>query len=399
MVYKLLYGILNINTTMLQNVYIAAAKRTPIGSFMGLYHQIPGFVLASHVIGKILDSLPSTLHIDSLILGNVLQSGQGQNPTKQAAYLTKLPETTVSYTLNSGMLSGMKSIIYSANEIQSNSIESSIAGGFESLSTAPYIVPGNRLGYSSHEHMYDSILHDELICSMEEVIPTGYAEKTNLELSIGHFDQNYYAEKTYEKARMGYHRHFFDREIVKFEGISKDEEMTYELKDQITRSSQAIHMSEGTINMFNSAKLGDGACAVLLIHERLIQQFNIQPIARIVAHTHFACDSHDFVVSPMECIKKLLKIAGLRIAQVDLWEIHEECSTVPLVIEKKLEVLKQKINVNGGSIALGNPFGMTGARLVTTLAWSLKESGKRLGLAVIGSTTGESCGVILENSY
>lgn len=383
---------------MLQNVYIAAAKRTPIGSFMGIYCQIPGFVIASHIIGKLLEPFPEDLPIHSLILGNALQSGQGQNPTKQAAYLTKLPQETVCFTLNSGQLSGIQSILLSANEIESGCAESCIAGGFESLSTAPYIVPGNRLGYSSHEYVYDSILKDGIMCSIEDVIPTGYAERNNFEYPISAFDQDYYAEKSYERAKRGYHRHFFDREIISFEGLSKDEEMMYELKEKITRYSKAIHMKEGTINMYNSAKLGDGACALMMMSGSYLQRFNIKPIARIISHTSFACDSHEFVRSPVECVKKLLKLSGMTLSQVDLWEIHEECGTVPVYFQKELGLPKEYINVNGGSIALGNPIGMTGARLVTSLAWSLKESGKRLGVAVIGSTTGESCSILIENT-
>ena len=390
----------------MSKTYICSYGRTPIGSFLGSLKSFSAPKLASKVIKNILNnnSIDSTL-IDEVIMGNVLSAGIGQAPARQASIYSGLSSSTKCLTVNKVCGSGLKSIMIGDQSIQLKDSEIVIAGGMESMSQAPYLDKYARQGAKfGHTELIDSILNDGLWDPYND-IPMGLcAEKLNKEESYSREEQDQYAITSYQRSLKSIEEDLFVNEIVPIQITSKkgtkvidqDEEPLRFNKDR-TLSLNPAFDKNGTITAANASSLNDGAAAVLLCSKNKMESLKLTPQAKIVSHVSIATEPIDFTKAPVKAIEVLLKKTELSINDIDLFEINEAFSCVPIYAIKKLGIPIEKINILGGAVSLGHPIGASGARILVTLLNALKINNKKYGIASICIGGGEACAILIEN--
>ena len=390
----------------MSKTYICSYGRTPIGSFLGSLKSFSAPKLASKVIKNILNnnSIDSTL-IDEVIMGNVLSAGIGQAPARQASIYSGLSSSTKCLTVNKVCGSGLKSIMIGDQSIQLKDSEIVIAGGMESMSQAPYLDKYARQGAKfGHTELIDSILNDGLWDPYNDM-PMGLcAEKLNKEESYSREEQDQYAITSYQRSLKSIEEDLFVNEIVPIQITSKkgtkvidqDEEPLRFNKDR-TLSLNPAFDKNGTITAANASSLNDGAAAVLLCSKNKMESLKLTPQAKIVSHVSIATEPIDFTKAPVKAIEVLLKRTELSINDIDLFEINEAFSCVPIYAIKKLGIPIEKINILGGAVSLGHPIGASGARILVTLLNALKINNKKYGIASICIGGGEACAILIEN--
>ena len=390
----------------MSKTYICSYGRTPIGSFLGSLKSFSAPKLASKVIKNILNnnSIDSAL-IDEVIMGNVLSAGIGQAPARQASIYSGLSSSTKCLTVNKVCGSGLKSIMIGDQSIQLKDSEIVIAGGMESMSQAPYLDKYARQGAKfGHTELIDSILNDGLWDPYND-IPMGLcAEKLNKEESYSREEQDQYAITSYQRSLKSIEEDLFVNEIVPIQITSKkgtkvidqDEEPLRFNKDR-TLSLNPAFDKNGTITAANASSLNDGAAAVLLCSKNKMESLKLTPQAKIVSHVSIATEPIDFTKAPVKAIEVLLKKTELSINDIDLFEINEAFSCVPIYAIKKLGIPIEKINILGGAVSLGHPIGASGARILVTLLNALKINNKKYGIASICIGGGEACAILIEN--
>ena len=390
----------------MSKTYICSYGRTPIGSFLGSLKSFSAPKLASKVIKNILNnnSIDSTL-IDEVIMGNVLSAGIGQAPARQASIYSGLSSSTKCLTVNKVCGSGLKSIMIGDQSIQLKDSEIVIAGGMESMSQAPYLDKYARQGAKfGHTELIDSILNDGLWDPYNDM-PMGLcAEKLNKEESYSREEQDQYAITSYQRSLKSIEEDLFVNEIVPIQITSKkgtkvidqDEEPLRFNKDR-TLSLNPAFDKNGTITAANASSLNDGAAAVLLCCKNKMESLKLTPQAKIVSHVSIATEPIDFTKAPVKAIEVLLKRTELSINDIDLFEINEAFSCVPIYAIKKLGIPIEKINILGGAVSLGHPIGASGARILVTLLNALKINNKKYGIASICIGGGEACAILIEN--
>ena len=390
----------------MSKTYICSYGRTPIGSFLGSLKSFSAPKLASKVIKNILNnnSIDSAL-IDEVIMGNVLSAGIGQAPARQASIYSGLSSSTKCLTVNKVCGSGLKSIMIGDQSIQLKDSEIVIAGGMESMSQAPYLDKYARQGAKfGHTELIDSILNDGLWDPYND-IPMGLcAEKLNKEESYSREEQDQYAITSYQRSLKSIEEDLFVNEIVPIQITSKkgtkvidqDEEPLRFNKDR-TLSLNPAFDKNGTITAANASSLNDGAAAVLLCSKNKMESLKLTPQAKIVSHVSIATEPIDFTKAPVKAIEVLLMKTELSINDIDLFEINEAFSCVPIYAIKKLGIPIEKINILGGAVSLGHPIGASGARILVTLLNALKINNKKYGIASICIGGGEACAILIEN--
>ena len=390
----------------MSKTYICSYGRTPIGSFLGSLKSFSAPKLASKVIKNILNnnSIDSAL-IDEVIMGNVLSAGIGQAPARQASIYSGLSSSTKCLTVNKVCGSGLKSIMIGDQSIQLKDSEIVIAGGMESMSQAPYLDKYARQGAKfGHTELIDSILNDGLWDPYND-IPMGLcAEKLNKEESYSREEQDQYAITSYQRSLKSIEEDLFVNEIVPIQIASKkgttvidqDEEPLRFNKDR-TLSLNPAFDKNGTITAANASSLNDGAAAVLLCSKNKMESLKLAPQAKIVSHVSIATEPIYFTKAPVKAIEVLLKRTELSINDIDLFEINEAFSCVPIYAIKKLGIPIEKINILGGAVSLGHPIGASGARILVTLLNALKINNKKYGIASICIGGGEACAILIEN--
>ncbi len=390
----------------MSKTYICSYGRTPIGSFLGSLTSFSAPKLASRVIKNILNnnSIDRAL-IDEVIMGNVLSAGIGQAPARQASIYSGLSSSTKCLTVNKVCGSGLKSIMIGDQSIQLKDSEIVIAGGMESMSQAPYLDKYARQGAKfGHTELIDSILNDGLWDPYND-IPMGLcAEKLNKEESYSREEQDQYAITSYQRSLKSIEEDLFVNEIVPIQITSKkgtkvidqDEEPLRFNKDR-TLSLNPAFDKNGTITAANASSLNDGAAAVLLCSKNKMESLKLTPQAKIVSHVSIATEPIDFTKAPVKAIEVLLKRTELSINDIDLFEINEAFSCVPIYAIKKLGIPIEKINILGGAVSLGHPIGASGARILVTLLNALKINNKKYGIASICIGGGEACAILIEN--
>ena len=390
----------------MSKTYICSYGRTPIGSFLGSLKSFSAPKLASKVIKNILNnnSIDSAV-IDEVIMGNVLSAGIGQAPARQASIYSGLSSSTKCLTVNKVCGSGLKSIMIGDQSIQLKDSEIVIAGGMESMSQAPYLDKYARQGAKfGHTELIDSILNDGLWDPYND-IPMGLcAEKLNKEESYSREEQDQYAITSYQRSLKSIEEDLFVNEIVPIQIASKkgttvidqDEEPLRFNKDR-TLSLNPAFDKNGTITAANASSLNDGAAAVLLCSKNKMESLKLAPQAKIVSHVSIATEPIYFTKAPVKAIEVLLKRTELSINDIDLFEINEAFSCVPIYAIKKLGIPIEKINILGGAVSLGHPIGASGARILVTLLNALKINNKKYGIASICIGGGEACAILIEN--
>jgi acetyl-CoA C-acetyltransferase len=389
----------------MHDVYIVEARRTPFGSFGGVLSDIPAHDLASQVIRDLLhrQALPAEA-IDEVIIGQVLQGGCGQAPARQAMRKAGLPDTVHAMTINKVCGSGLKAIMLAADAIRLDDAAIVIAGGMENMSLAPYLVPNGRFGYRlGNGQLLDLMIHDGLQDPysgrhMGEITETWVSRH-----GLTRTEQDEYAARSYRLAQAAVAAGTFIDELTPVikrgrKGdvtIDQDEEPGLGNIDKLIRLRPAFS-KEGTITAGNASTINDGASLVLICSGEAMQKHNLKPIARLVASATNSIAPDDFPEAPVGAIDRAVKKAGLVLADIDLFEINEAFAAVPLVASRELAIAIDKVNVNGGSVAIGHPIGASGARLATTLIRELHARRLRYGIATLCIGGGEAVAAVFE---
>ena len=390
----------------MRKVFIVAGKRTPIGSFQGFLSSYTATQLGSHTIKAILKetSLNSKL-INSVILGNVISAGLGQNPARQVSLGGLIDKSVPCTNINKVCASGMKSTVYGAMEILANQSNIVVTGGFESMTNAPHLLRNSRNGYRFGDFLVsDSLTNDGLFDAYAKVAMGYCGEKTAKELNITREIQDEFCIASYERAILAKKNRKFDFEIAPIEipkigMVADDEEPSKFVKDKVGTARIVFpdKNKEGTITGANASKINDGACSLLLMSEEGLKLSGLKPIAEIVSFADAEVEPLDFNLSPPIAVQKALENAGLRAANIDFWEANEAFSITAIAFMKGLSVDHQRLNVHGGAVALGHPIGMSGARIILSLVNVLKSYGGNYGCAAICNGGGGSSAIVIKN--
>jgi len=385
---------------------IVAAKRTPVGAFQGNISSVSAPNLGAVVIKALVEETgidPS--QIDEVILGNVLAAGLGQAPARQAALYSGLPQTIEALTINKMCGSGLKAVMLADQVIRSGDADVVIAGGMESMSNAPYLLPnardGQRLG---HGKMIDSMIHDGLWDAYHDKHMGTCAEMLSKDRNFTREAQDEYAVSSYKRAQIAQAKGVFNSELVPVEIpqrkgdpvlVSEDEEPGKARFDKIPALRPAFE-KEGAITAANASKLNDGAAAILVMSEDKATELKLKPLARIVAQASAAHEPEWFTTAPGKAIRKVLKNANLSADDIDLWEINEAFSAVTMAAIDDYKIDPAKVNIYGGAVAIGHPIGASGARIFTTLLNGMNRTGAKYGLATLCIGGGEASALIVE---
>ena len=388
------------------NSYIYDYTRTPIGAFQGSLSTINATDLGSTVIKELIvrNNLDKN-KINSVVMGNVLSANLGQAPARQAALGADLPYRTECLTINKVCGSGLKSVMLTDESIRLGSSTLAISGGMENMSLAPYYIDKARLGFGfGHKNITDSILKDGLWDPYNDYAMGNCAEILSSEESYTRKSQDDYAIESYKRSNHAIKEGFFKNEITpvqiklrKNEIIFDTDEEPLKFSEQKIAKLKPAFVKDGTITAANASSLSDGAAAVLLGSESIQNECKIMPKAKILAHTSFAYEPLYFTKAPIFAIEKVLKISGLDIKDIDLFEINEAFSCVPMVAIDKLKLDYDKVNIHGGAVSLGHPIGASGTRILVTLLNALKIRKVKYGIASICIGGGEASAMIIEN--
>lgn len=388
-----------------QEIVVVAAKRTPIGSFMGSLSTISAPKLGAHAIKAALNQAGlKPNQVSELIFGNVLGAGVGQSPARQAAIFAGLPNEVICTGVNKVCSSGMKAITFAAQGLALGHSDVVIAGGMENMSLGPFMLPSYRTGQLMGDgKIIDSIGNDGLLCPFNNVMMGTCAEKTNVKYEITREQQDNYCIKSYERSSAAWKRGFFKAEVEKIEittkkgtNVVEEDEEYKKVKFEKITTLKPVFEKTGSITPANASKINDGASALILMTAEKARQIGAKPIARILSFADNENEPVHFAVAPKDAMLKAIDRAGITKNDVDLYEVNEAFSLVPLASMKLIGIDHEQINVNGGAVALGHPLGMSGARIVGSLIYALREKNKRFGVAGICNGGGGGTAIVIE---
>lgn len=391
---------------MSKEIYIVAAVRTPMGAFLGGLSSIPATQLGSVAIKGALDkSGINPALIDEVFMGNVLQAGVGQAPARQAALGAGLGNNVPCTTVNKVCASGMKAIMLGAQSILAGDNEIVVAGGMENMSQTPHYIDGRNGTKFGNITMLDGITKDGLLDVYSKVPMGNCAELCAKEYNITREDQDNFAIASYTRAAEAWKAGKFNDEIVgvsvpQRKGdpivITEDEEYKNVFLDKIPSLRPAFD-KDGTITAANASTLNDGASALILASKEAMEKHGLKPLAKIVGYADAAHAPEWFTTAPSLAVPKALAKAGLTADQVDFWELNEAFAVVGIANTKILGLDPEKVDVNGGAVALGHPLGNSGSRVIVTLINVLKQNGGKIGGAGICNGGGGASAMIIEN--
>ena len=386
-------------------VYLVSAARTPIGKFGGALAGTPAIELGAVAIRAAVDraGLPEATPIDEVLMGQVLQAGVGQAPARQAALRAGLPDGTSATTINRVCGSGLKAIMLAAAEIKAGDAEIVVAGGMESMNQAPFLLPNARFGYRlGNGELVDATVHDGLWCSVENCHMGTHAERVAISNAVSRADQDAFALASHEKAIAAIDAGRFESEIAPVTvRDAKGREAVVAVDENPRRDSSiealgrlrpAFALPEGqdrgdatsgTVTAGNAPGITDGAAATVVASERAVERLGLQPLARIVGYAQAEVEPKWLFLAPVQGVRRLLDRIELPIEAFDLIEINEAFAAQVLADGRELGFDWDRVNVNGGAIALGHPIGASGARIVATLLHELVRREGRYGLATL----------------
>jgi len=387
-------------------VAIVAACRTPIGSLAGSLSTLTAPRLGAITIREALSrGRVAPGEVDEVIMGCVLSAGVGQAPARQAAIFAGLPDSVETMTVNKVCGSGLKAVMLGAQAIMLGDAEVVVAGGMESMSNAPYILDRARSGYRmGHGTLVDSMIKDGLWDVYNDFHMGIAAELCAKNCSVSREAQDEFSITSYRRAIEAQKKGYFSDEIVPVEipqrkgaavTVSEDEEPARVKFDKISGLRPAFQ-KDGTITAANASKINDGAAALVLMATRKAEALKVPVLAKVRAFGSAARKPVEFTTAPADVIPKVLAKAGLTKSDIDLFEINEAFAVVNLAVNNLLGLDTEKINVNGGAVALGHPIGASGARILVTLLYAMRRLGKKRGMAAICIGGGEASGMILE---
>lgn len=385
---------------------IGSATRTPMGSFNGVFSQVPATKLGSLAIAEALKRahLPPD-RVDQVYMGCVLSAGLGQAPARQASIGAGIPDSIGATTVNKVCGSSIQTVIMGAQAIALGEANIVIAGGMENMTRAPYLLEKARQGYRlGHAELVDSLVKDGLWDVYNNFHMGNGGELCAAKYRLTRRELDDFALESYRRAREAIAGGIFRQEIVPVEvpqrkgpavTVTDDEEPNRVDLSKI-RGLKPVFQDEGLLTVGNSPSCNDGAAALVLMAEEEAMRLGLSPMARIVDYAGAAVAPEWFTIAPITAIKRVLEKTGFTVEDIDLFEINEAFSSVSLVIHRELGLDEKKVNVNGGAVALGHPIGATGARLLTTLVHAMIARGAKRGLASLCIGGGEALAMIVE---
>jgi len=390
----------------MKKVVITTAKRTPIGSFSGLLSSLSAGQLGSIAIKGVLEeSKISPELVDEVIMGNVLTGGQGQAPARQAAIFAGLPNKTECMTINKMCGSGLKAVMLATQAIMTGDADIIIAGGQESMSKAPYILEKARNGYRlGNGEIIDSMVKDGLWDVYNNIHMGNCAEACAKDFKFSREELDEFAINSYKKAIEAQKEGKFKNEIIEVKVKAGREEITVsedeepgKVKFEKIPGLRPVFDKNGVVTAANASSINDGAAALLVMSEDKAIELGLKPLVEIVAQSSSAKAPIEFTTAPTDSINKVLKKSNLSLKDIDLFEINEAFAVVSLANNKLLSLEPDKVNVNGGAVALGHPIGASGARVLVTLIHEMKRQNSNYGLASLCIGGGEASAVIVKN--
>jgi acetyl-CoA C-acetyltransferase len=390
----------------LNAVYILSAVRTPIGKFGGSLASLSaadmGVVAAKAAIER---AHIAPAQIEETIFGNARQAGGGPNPARQISIRSAIPQEVPAYTVNKACASGIKSIALAFQEIATGNLDCVLAGGTESMSRLPYYLEGARWGYRlGNQELVDGMYRDGFFCPMAKMLMGETAELLAEQYHITREEQDQFALTSQQRAASAQSAGRFDAEIVPvtIEGkkgtaiFARDEHLFLDATLEKMAKLAPVFSKSGTITAANSSGITDGAAAIVLASEKFVQQNNLPPLARILAATSAGVDPRLMGIGPVPAIRKLEAKHGLKLADFDLVELNEAFAAQVLACDRELHFDRDKLNVNGGAIALGHPIGCTGTRTTVTLLHEMLKRKARRGLATLCVSGGMGMALAIE---
>jgi len=389
----------------MSDIVIAAAKRTAIGSFLGQFTGVPTPVLGAAAISAALEQsgIPAA-DVSEVIMGCVLPANLGQAPARQAALAAGLPASAGATTINKVCGSGMKAIMLGHDLIKAGSATVVVAGGMESMTNAPHLIPNSRTGnrYGNFQAV-DHMAWDGLTNPYDGQSMGVFAEATVAKYGFTREEQDAFAIESVRRSQAAQASGAFDGEIVPVKVASRKGEVEFASDEQPGKSDvskiptlKPAFKKDGSVTAASSSSISDGAAATVLLSAGEAARRGIQPLARIVGHTTFAHQPEWFTTAPVGAISTLLDKVGWKVDEVDLFEINEAFAVVAMAPIKELGIPHAKVNVNGGACALGHPIGASGARLVVTLVNALRKRGLKRGVASLCIGGGEATAIAVE---
>jgi acetyl-CoA C-acetyltransferase len=389
----------------MKDIVILGGARTPIGSFLGTLSGIPAPKLGSIAIKCALEnSGVQAGQIQQVIMGNVLQAAVGQAPARQAGIGAGIPVSAGAVTVNKVCGSGLKAVMYAANDIRCDEYDIAIAGGMESMSNAPYALPQGRTGYRmGNGKIIDVMVHDGLWDPYGDKHMGSCAEMCVAKYNFTREQQDAYSLESYRRAQDAVKNGRFKKEIAVVEIPAKkgtsviidDEEPFAAPLDKMPTLKPAFQ-KDGTVTAANSSKINDGAAALVVTSAEYARKNNLKPMARIIAQATAAQEPEWFTTAPAKSIEIVLKRANMTIKDIDLFEVNEAFAAVALAAMADVKIPHDRLNVNGGAVALGHPIGASGARILVTLLYALADRNLKRGLAAICLGGGEAAAMIVE---
>ncbi len=376
----------------MQDVFIASAVRTPTGKFLGALKSFKATELGALAVAEAVSrSGVKPEAVDEVILGNVVSAGLGQNPARQAALGAGLPPSVGALTINKVCGSGLKAVMLARQAIIAEDAELVVAGGMESMSNGPYLIPrlreGLRLG---HGEFVDAVVHDGLWDIYNDFHMGITGEKVAEKYDVSRAQMDDYAAESHRRAAAATEAGRFSNEILPVEILQRkghpivldqDEPIRPDTTAEALAKLKPVFMQEGTVTAGNAPGMNDGAAALVVASGRAVERYELKPMARIVAQAISGLEPEWVMMTPVPAVQKLLEKTGWRNDDIDLFEINEAFSVQACAVTRALRLDLDKTNVNGGAVALGHPIGASGARILTTLLYALADRKARRGVA------------------
>jgi acetyl-CoA C-acetyltransferase len=383
------------------------AVRTAIGKFSGSLAPLSVTQLGSLVVRESLARAgiePGA--VEEIILGNALQAGQGQNPARQAGMAAGVPETTPALTVNKVCGSGLKAVMLAAQAVRAGDADLLVAGGMESMTNAPYLLPGARAGYRMGDQTaVDSLVRDGLWCALCDVHMGITAENVAERYHVTREDQDRFSARSQQKAGLARAAGRFKDEIVAVpvpqrkggpQLFDTDEFMRPDTTVEALAKLSPAFKPGGTVTAGNASGINDGAAAMAVVSAARAAELHLAPMARIVAYAAVGVDPAEMGIAPIAATRKALERAGLTVSDLDLVEVNEAFASQSVYVVRELGLDEDKVNVNGGAIALGHPIGASGARILVTLLYEMEKRDSHYGLAALCIGGGEGVAVVVE---
>jgi len=385
---------------------ILAAARTPIGKYLGGLASVPAPVLGSIALKEALARSGVPLdEVEDCIMGNVIQAGVGQAPARQAALKAGLPPSVSAQTVNKVCGSGLQAVMLADLAIRAGDAKVIAAGGMESMSGAPFLLPGVRSGWKfGNQTSIDAMLHDGLTCAFDSCAMGMHAEHTATTANVSREDQDKFALESQLRAAAAMKTGRFADQIVSV-SVGSGKRATTVADDEGPRPDSTLEglaklapafKPDGTVTAANASTLSDGAAAVVVAARSVAEDRGWPMLARIRSHATFGVEPRDLFIAPVGAVRRALTKAKLSIKDVDLFEINEAFASQMVACIRQLEIPHDRVNVNGGAIALGHPIGASGARVLTTLLYEMKRRASKIGVAALCLGGGNAVAMVVE---